>query len=168
MRAGPGLGLEKISRGLAVGDVDNDGDLDLLVVNNGQSADLLRNDNGNARHSLLVVTVGTESNRDGIGARLTLTADGRTQLREIRAGSSYLGQNDLRAHFGLGEVERVDRLEIRWPSGWVDVLEDVEADRILTVVEGRGLVRAQPFRRRIADVSKGPTGPARAGPGDAQ
>ena len=150
MRAGPGLRLEKISRGLAVGDVDNDGDLDLLVVNNGQAADLLRNDDGNARHSLLVATVGTESNRDGIGARLTLTAGGRTQLREIRAGSSYLGQNDLRAHFGLGEASAIERLEIRWPSGTVDILENLEANQIVTVKEGEGVVGREPFARPAA------------------
>jgi hypothetical protein len=114
--AGPGFALEKVSRGLAAGDFDNDGDLDLLVTNNGQTADLLRNnsDHGNA---LIVRLVGKESSRDGIGARLRLTTGTVTQMREVKAGSSYLAQNDLRQHFGLGTNQRVDRLEVRWPSG---------------------------------------------------
>ena len=87
---------------LAAGDVDNDGDLDLLVMNNGQSADLLRNESRNARASLTVRLVGRASNRDGVGARVRAVVGTRTQLREIKAGSSYLGQNDMRAHFGLG------------------------------------------------------------------
>ncbi len=118
--AGPGFALEKVSRGLAAGDIDNDGDLDLLVTNNGQSADLLRNE-GSGGHALVVRLIGTRSNRDGVGARLHLTAAGRTQMREVKAGSSYLGQNDLRQHFGLATGTRADRLEVKWPSGQADV-----------------------------------------------
>jgi hypothetical protein len=145
--AGPGFALEKVSRGLAAGDIDNDGDLDLLVTNNGQSADLLRNE-GKEGHALVVRLIGTQSNRDGIGARLRLTAAGRTQMREVKAGSSYLGQNDVRQHFGLGTETRADRLEVKWPSGRVDVLEDLPADLIVTVREGNGVVGRQPFVRR--------------------
>ncbi len=144
--SGAGLALAKVSRGLAVGDMDNDGDLDVLFVNNGQRADLLRNDGGNARNALLIRTIGTKSNRNGIGTRLRLTVGSRTQLAEVKGGSSYLGHNDLRVHFGLGRVVRADRLELRWPSGTVDVLEDVEANRIITVLEGRGIIRTEPFR----------------------
>ena len=144
--SGPGFAIEKVSRGLAAGDIDNDGDLDLLVTNNGQSADLLRND-GSPGHAVLVRLIGMQSNRDGIGARLRLTADARTQLREVKAGSSYLGQNDVRQHFGLGSATRIERLEVRWPSGRLDVVRDIPADQIFTIKEGTGVVANQQFRR---------------------
>ena len=83
--------------------------------------------------------VGTQSNRDGVGARLRLTAGGRTQIREVKAGSSYLGQNDVRQHFGLERRPRADRLEVRWPSGRLDVVQDVPADQIITAREGDGV-----------------------------
>jgi hypothetical protein len=145
--AGSGFALEKVSRGLAAGDIDNDGDLDLLVTNNGQSADLLRNDaaRGNA---LLIRLVGRQSNRDGIGARIRVTTGARTQLRDVKAGSSYLGQNDLRQHIGLGARETADRLEVKWPSGRVDVVNGLPANLIVTIREGDGVVGRQPFARR--------------------
>ena len=145
-RAGPGFALEKVGRGLVAGDIDNDGDLDLLVTNNGQTADLLRND-GPGGHALVVRLIGTQSNRDGIGARLRLTAAGRTQMREVKAGSSYLGQNDLRQHFGLAEGTRAERLEVNWPSGRVDVVQDLPADHIVSVREGSGLVDRRAFAK---------------------
>jgi enediyne biosynthesis protein E4 len=143
--SGPGFGLEKVGRGLAAGDIDNDGDPDLLVTNNGQTADLLRNDGRNRQHSLLVRTVGTRSNRDGVGARLRLTAGGATQLREVKAGSGYLGQNDLRVHFGVGAAKTIDRLEIRWPSGTTDLVTNLPANQIVTVREGEGVIDRRPF-----------------------
>ena len=146
-RAGPGFALEKVSRGLVSGDIDNDGDLDLLVTNNGQNADLLRNDGGSGNNALIVRTIGTRSNRDGIGAQLRLTAGERTQIREVKAGSSYLGQNDPRQHFGLGTLTRVDRLEVRWPSGRTEALQDVQANQIITVREGDGMIDRVPFVR---------------------
>ena len=145
-RAGPGFALEKVGRGLVAGDIDNDGDLDLLVTNNGQTADLLRND-GPVGRALVVRLIGTRSNRDGIGARLRLTAAGRTQMREVKAGSSYLGQNDLRQHFGLGEGTRAERLEVSWPSGRVDIALDLPADQIVSVREGSGVVDRRAFAR---------------------
>jgi hypothetical protein len=145
--AGSGFALEKVSRGLVSGDIDNDGDLDLLVTNNGQSADLLRNDGGSRASALLVRLVGTGSNRDGVGARLLLTAGTRTQIREVKAGSSYLGQNDIRQHFGLGAAGRADRLEVRWPSGRSEILEQIPANQVITVSEGKGITGRQPFTR---------------------
>ena len=145
--AGPGFAIEKVSRGLASGDIDNDGDLDLLVTNNGQTVDLLRNDGGNRNRALLVKAIGKTSNRDGIGTRIRVTTGQRTQVREVKAGSSYLGQNDLRQHFGLGDVTRVDRLELRWPSGRTEVVEGVPANHIVTVREGDGIVASTPFAR---------------------
>ena len=144
--AGPGFAAEKVGRSLAAGDIDNDGDLDLLVTNNGQSADLIRND-GQPGNAILVRLVGTKSNRDGVGARLRLTAGGRSQIREVKAGSSYLAQNDMRQHFGLAALSRADRLEVRWPAGRTDVIENVAANQIITVREGDGIVAATPFAR---------------------
>jgi hypothetical protein len=145
--AGPGFALEKVSRGLVSGDIDNDGDLDLLVTNNGQTADLLRNDGGNGGNALLVRAVGKGSNRDSVGARLRLTVGARTQIRDVKAGSSYLGQNDLRQHFGLGTARSADRLEVRWPSGRTETLRNLQANRIITIREGDGLVQSVPFTR---------------------
>jgi hypothetical protein len=153
--AGPGFALEKVGRGLAYGDIDNDGDLDLLVTNNGQTADLLRNDSGHSGSALLVRLLTAKGNRDAIGATIRVTAGSRTQVREIRAGSSYLVQNDLRAHFGLGAATRADRIEILWPSGKTEILRNVAANQIVTVGEGRGIQRASPLvHSRIADRSK--------------
>jgi hypothetical protein len=143
--SGSGFALKKASRALAVGDLDNDGDLDIVVSNVGDTADVLRNDGGNRSNSILVRTIGSRSNRDGIGARLKLSVGGRILVRDVKAGSSYLAQNDLRVHFGLGNAPKAERLEIRWPSGAVDIIEGIEANRILTVREGYGFTGRQPF-----------------------
>ena len=148
-QAGPGFSIELVSRALAVGDVDNDGDLDLLVTNNGAGVNLLLNEGSAAAsaNAMLVRVIGTKSNRSGIGTRLTLTTGGRRQLREVQSGSSYLTQNDLRAHFGLGAANRSERLEIRWPSGATEVVEDLPANHVITVREGEGVVGRMPFTR---------------------
>jgi hypothetical protein len=138
--SGAGFALKKSSRALAVGDIDNDGDLDLLIANVGDTVDLLRNDGGNRQNSLLIRTVGSKSNRDGIGAGLRLSVGEKILLRYVKAGSSYLAQNDLRVHFGLGRATRADRLEILWPSGVTDVLLNIDANQIVTVREGAGAV----------------------------
>ena len=150
--SGPGFALKKASRGLAVGDIDNDGDLDLLIANVGDTTDLLRNDGGNRQNSLLIRTVGTKSNRDGIGARLRLTIGKKVLLRYVKAGSSYLSQNDLRVHFGLGSATRADRLEILWPSGVVDEVLNIHANQIVTVREGAGAVSQKEFS--VASVAR--------------
>jgi hypothetical protein len=141
--SGPGFALKKPSRALAVGDIDNDGDLDMLITNVGQRADLLRNDGGNHSNSLLVRLIGRKSTREGIGARLKLTVGGRVLRRDVKAGSSYLAQNDPRVHFGMGKSPRAQQLEILWPSGVVDVALDIDANQILTVQEGAGAVNQQ-------------------------
>ncbi|HVQ16490.1 MAG TPA: CRTAC1 family protein [Vicinamibacterales bacterium] len=144
-QSGAGWALEKVSRTLATGDIDNDGDLDLLVSNNGQPPDLLRNDGAPASGNALLVRLrGRQSNRDGIGAMVTATIGSRRLVREVRAGSSYLGQNDVRLHFGLGRATMVERLEIRWPSGQVEVLKGVASQQVVTVAEGAGIVGAIP------------------------
>ena len=145
--AGPGFRLVKVSRGLAIGDIDNDGDLDLLVTSNGDTPDLLLNEGGNRGNSILVHLTGTSSNRSAVGARVTVTIGERSMMRELKAGSSYLSQNDLRLHFGLGTAGKADRLEIRWPGGAVQVFEDVEANQILSITEGEQALGQQPFTR---------------------
>jgi hypothetical protein len=146
--SGPGFALKKASRALAVGDLDNDGDLDIVISNIGETADVLRNDGGNRGNSILVRTIGTRSNRDGIGARLKLSVGGKSLVRDVKAGSSYLSQNDLRVHFGLGNAPKADRLEVRWPSGAVDTIEGIEANQIVTVREGSGVARSPLGNRR--------------------
>ncbi len=145
--AGPGFVAETVSRGLATGDIDNDGDLDLLVTNNGAAPNLLVNDGGSASPSLLVQLEGVKSNRSAIGARITLTSGKTTLMREVTSGSSYLAQNDLRVHFGLGRMERVDRIEIRWPGGAKETVDNVGANQIVTIREGKGVVSQVPFAR---------------------
>jgi hypothetical protein len=133
--SGPALKLKAVGRGSAAGDFDNDGDLDLLVLNLNAPARLYRNDGGNRGNWIMVQTVGTASNRDGIGARVRVTSGGATQIRDIRSSSGYLSQSDPRAHFGLGESEKVDRIEVRWPSGRTSTLENVTANQVITVTE---------------------------------
>jgi enediyne biosynthesis protein E4 len=145
--SGAGFALKKVSRTLVVGDLDNDGDLDIVIGNNGQTADVLRNDGGNRNNALLIRTIGTKSNRDGIGARLKLTAGGKTLTRHVKAGSSYQGQNDLRVHFGLESAAQADRLEILWPSGIVDTIEGIKANQMIAVTEGRGITQQEPLHR---------------------
>ena len=147
-QSGSGFAKDGVGRTLIGGDIDNDGDIDLVVTNNGGAAEILRNTGGSARNAVEVRVVGTRSNRDGLGARLTITAGGRTQVREIKSGSSYLGQNDLRAHVGLGEATRVDRIDVRWPAGQTESIRDVAANQIVTVTEGKGITSQSPFTGR--------------------
>ncbi len=147
-QSGPGFALEKVSRTVVTGDIDNDGDLDLLVSNNGQSADLLRNDTEGLGNALRVKLRGRQSNRDGIGAVVVATVGSRRLVREVRSGSSYLGQHDVRVHFGLGRASVVDRLDVRWPSGRMDVLKAIASQQDVTVVEGAGIVDSHPLNGR--------------------
>jgi hypothetical protein len=138
-QAGPGFAAQTVGRTLITGDFDNDGDVDLVITNNGGPLDVLRNNTARDRHALEVRVVGVKSNRNGIGARVTVTAQGRMQMREVKSGSSYLGQNDLRVHFGLDDATRVERIDVRWPAGDIETIRDVPADQIVTVTERRGI-----------------------------
>ncbi len=133
--AGPALDQAYAGRGAAAIDYDNDGDLDLVVTENGGPAHLLRNQGGNRNHWLRIRLVGSASNRDGIGALVTVKSGSTTQRRYRRSGSSYLSESDPRLTFGLGDANQADRLEVRWPSGATQVLEDVPAGRLLVVQE---------------------------------
>ena len=134
--ADPAFTLAKQSRGLALADIDGDGDLDALVTNLHDTPDLYRNDSPRqGRHWLKVRTVGTRSNRDGIGARVLAVLPGMTLLREVRSGQSYLSQSDMTIHFGLGMHQTVPQLQVHWPSGAVSRLENVAADQLLLVKE---------------------------------
>ncbi len=128
----------RAARGAAFGDIDNDGDVDVVLSNINAPPDLFRTETDPGRHWLLVKLVGTSSNRSAIGARLGCTAGGVTQWQEVRGGGSYISQSDLRAHFGLGEARRVERLWVRWPNGLEEEWRDLAADRILTLREGSG------------------------------
>jgi enediyne biosynthesis protein E4 len=143
--SGPGLELERSGRGVAFGDVDNDGDLDLIINNQNDPPTLLRNEGGNRNHCLQVRLEGIQSNRDGIGTRVSVSVNGRKQVDEVRSGGSYLSQNDLCLHFGLGETEKIDEVEVRWPSGKIDTLKNIAVNQRLFVQEGKGLTRAMPL-----------------------
>ena len=137
-----------VGRGAAYGDFDNDGDLDLLITSNNGPARLLRNDNANQNDLVRIKTVGARSNRDGIGAKLTLkTSKGVKLFGMVKTGSSYLSQSELPVTFGLGPPEegRTLSLEIQWPSGQKDVINDVKPNNAVTIQEGKGLVQATPI-----------------------
>ena len=138
--SGEGLKIKKVSRGASFGDYDDDGDLDIFVLNINDRPTLLRNDGGNENNWLMVKTIGTESNRDGIGARIEVRCGGLTQSAEIRSGASYLSHNDLRAHFGLGQREIIDSLVVRWPSGLEERFANLPANRLVVLQEGEGIV----------------------------
>ncbi len=144
--SGTGIQAEHLARGLAFGDLDNDGDVDVVVNNLDSAPSLLRNDGGNQRHALTVKCIGTRSNRSAIGARVKVTIAGHEQIDEVMSGSSYYSQNDLRLHFGLGTAEKVDRVDVLWPSGLRQTFADVKANQIVVIQETKGIVKSEAFR----------------------
>jgi hypothetical protein len=132
---GAALRKHYVGRGFAIGDIDNDGDSDLLVINVGEPPALLRNDGGNRNHWLGIKLVGADSNRDGIGAKISVTTRGKRVTRQRLGGTSYCSASDPRVVFGLGSSTTVDELEVKWPSGRVTALKGVRADQYLVINE---------------------------------
>ena len=144
-KMGQALQQAMVGRGAAYGDFDNDGDLDLLLTTNNGAARLIRNDGGNQNNLLRIKTVGTSSNRDGIGAKITLKLSDKEKLwNTVKTGSSYCSQSELPVTFGLGKAEKVLSVEINWPSGHTDTLSDITANQFIVVQEGKGIISAQP------------------------
>src|SRR6266705_1263770 len=130
---------QKCRRGAAFGDIFNTGNVDVFLLNVGETPSLMKNRNAAGYHRVLFKLVGTKSNRAAIGARVTIYAAGIKQFSEVRGGGSYLSQNDLRQHFGLGTTAKMESVEIRWPSGKIETLQNVAADAIYTIIEGEGV-----------------------------
>jgi hypothetical protein len=141
--AGAQTGLSDIPlrsrRGAAFGDVNNDGCVDIVTLNVGEPPSLLLNHCDSTNHRVLLKLKGTKSNRLAIGARVTVKTGKVTQISEVKGGSSYISQNDLRQHFGLGASATIDEVQVRWPNANVETLRDVPADFIYTIVEGQGI-----------------------------
>ena len=138
--AGPALLAKRVSRGLAVGDLFNDGNVDIVVEDLEGSPMILRNPGVAGRHWVSFKLAGTKSNRMAIGARIKVVAGGMTQSDEVRSGGSYLSQSDFRLHFGLGSAKKIDAIEVRWPSGKVDTRMDLAADTFYEIREGEAMI----------------------------
>ena len=145
MRAGPGVLVKKASRGAAFGDLFNSGRQDVVVNNMNDAPTLLHDCARPSGHSLVVQLIGTRSNRSAIGARVTITVAGRKLIDEVRSGGSFCSQNDLRIHMGLGSHSRADRIEVAWPSGASEAIAGVDADQLVVIREGGGMIRREPF-----------------------
>ena len=148
-QAGPAISVPEVSRGAAFGDLDNDGRIDVVVENIDGSPLVLRNVTKSNDHWITIQLVGTKSNRLALGAKVIATAGSLVQVDEVRSGGSYLSQNDLRVHFGLGNNKAVDRLDIRWPGGATETLKNLQADRFYYIKENVGVVsldQARPQR----------------------
>jgi hypothetical protein len=145
-QAGPALKEKRVSRGVAVGDLFNDGNMDVVISDLDGSPMILKNHGIPNRHWVSFELAGTKSNRLALNARIKIVAGGVTQTDEIHSGGSYLSQNDLRVHFGLGTVTKIDRVEVSWPSGATDAIKDLAADQFCSILEGKGSVPAQQIR----------------------
>ena len=143
--AGPAINARYVSRGVAFGDFDNDGDLDILVMNRNDPPSLLRNDAPAGNHWIKVQLEGTKSNRSAIGSRVLVRYGGKVQAQSLTSQCSFLSANDPRLHFGLGQAVTVD-LEVRWPTGVSETFVKIAADQLVTIKEGQGIVKGRPFR----------------------
>jgi enediyne biosynthesis protein E4 len=145
--AGPGVAAAHCSRGCAFGDFDNDGDIDILIVNLSEPPSLLRNDLRGNHHWLKIKLMGTKSNRSAIGARIVVHYGTKKQAQEVMSQSSFYSSNDPRLHFGLGSATIAD-IEIRWPSGLQEKLKAVEADQLIVVKEGAGIIAEAGWKKK--------------------
>ena len=138
---GPGISERFSSRGAAFGDYDNDGDVDAVILNMNEAPSLLRNDGGNAQNWIKLKLIGTKCNRSAIGARVRVITGKHIQMDEVHSGSSVMSQSDLRLHFGVGKLQVIDAIEVKWPtSGKIERFTQVKANQILTIREGNGIV----------------------------
>jgi hypothetical protein len=151
-QAGKALLERRVSRGLAVGDLFNDGNMDVVIEDLDGSPMLLRNHGVPGRHWVSFELDGTKSNRLALNARIVVVAGGMTQTDEVHSGGSYLSQNDLRIHFGLGSATKIDKVEIHWPSGLTEDLTNLAVDHFYNVAEGKGIVEAA--KARPADLKQ--------------
>jgi len=150
----PALNARHVSRGCAFGDFDNDGDLDILIMNQNEPPSLLRNDAPPGNHWIKIRLHGTRSNRSAIGARVVVRSGGKAQVQEVMSQSSYVSCNDPRLHFGLGAAEAVE-LEVRWPLGTIEVHKSVPANRLITLTEGNSIFKVDKFTQST-QTSTGP------------
>jgi hypothetical protein len=143
--AGPGITATHMGRGAAFGDFDNDGDMDVLIMNVNEPPSLLRNDAPADNHWIKIRLEGTKSNRSAIGSRVLARYGGKVQVQEVLSGTSYISSNDPRLHFGLGAATTAD-IEIHWPLGLVEKYPGLAAGQLVTIREGQGIVKGRPFR----------------------
>jgi hypothetical protein len=144
--AGPGFAPPRPSRGLATGDLDGDGRPEILIVNMNDRPSLLKN-TGPRQNAVAIRLTGMKSNRSAIGARCMVEAGGHKQIADVVSGGSYYSQNSLTLYFGLGKTDKIDRIEVRWPSGQKQTWSSLEANRILDLTEGSDTVKGRPFAR---------------------
>jgi hypothetical protein len=141
---GPGVNERFASRGCAFGDYDNDGDLDVLILNMNDVPSLLRNDGGNKNNWIKIKLLGTVCNRTAVGARVRVVTGKHAQIDEVHCGTSVMSQSDLRLHFGLGQAKQVEAIEVKWPTTQkIERFTDLEVNQILTIKEGSGIIKAE-------------------------
>ena len=137
-QCGDGLAVKLSSRGAAFGDLDNDGDIDVVILNSRREPTILRNDSPRGNHWIQIRLKGAKTNRDGVGARVKVVAGDLAQIAEVHSGRGYQSHYGTRLHFGLGKRDRIDRIEVRWIGGGVDVFKNIRVDRLVTLAERAG------------------------------
>ncbi|MBW8002165.1 MAG: CRTAC1 family protein [Planctomycetes bacterium] len=140
-KAGEGMKVKLSSRGIGLADMDNDGDIDVVVLNSRREPTILRNDTTGNNHWIKIRLKGVKSNRNGIGAHVKVVTKDLSQLDEVHSGRGYQSHHGLQLHFGLGEHKKIDRIEVKWIGGTVDVLEDIKADQVITITEGQNPIK---------------------------